>query len=117
VSSCIALPNLVEIGQTAAEIWRFLDFSKMAADAILDLHCVCSDHPRRAFGGLYHCAKFGWNRYSSFDTMQVLLFRDLGLKTPIHAPKIGAFGGFYPLNGELSHRDPKRHFLAQKHVI
>jgi len=30
-SSCITLPNLVEIGQTGAEIWRFLDFSKMAA--------------------------------------------------------------------------------------
>ena len=25
------MPNLVEIGQTAAEIWRFFDFSKMAA--------------------------------------------------------------------------------------
>jgi len=25
------VPNLVEIDQTAAEIWRFFDFSKMAA--------------------------------------------------------------------------------------
>jgi len=25
------VPNFVEIGQTAAEIWRFFDFSKMAA--------------------------------------------------------------------------------------
>ena len=25
------MPNLVEIGQTAADIWRFLNFSKMAA--------------------------------------------------------------------------------------
>ena len=72
------------------------------------LWCVFSDHPRRAFGGLYNCAKFGWNRYSSFDNMQVLVFRDLGLKTPIHAPKIGVFGGFDPLNGELSHRDPQK---------
>ena len=48
-----------------------------------------SDHPRRAFGGPYRCAKkFGGNRYSSFDNMQVLLFRDLGLKTPVHSPKI-----------------------------
>ena len=38
------------------------------------------------FGGLYHCAKFGWNRCRSFDDMQVLVFHDLGLKTPIHAP-------------------------------
>ena len=33
-------------------IWRL--------SAILELLCVCSDHPRRAFGGLYRCAKFDW---------------------------------------------------------
>jgi len=42
------------------------------------------------------CAKFGWNRYSSFDNMQVLVFRDLGLKTPIHVPKIGVFWDLTP---------------------
>ena len=62
---------------------------------------MCSDHPQRAFVSLYRCAKFGCNRYSSFDNMQLLLFRDLGLKTPIHAPKLGFWGGFDPLNGEL----------------
>ena len=42
--------------------------------------------------------------------MQVLLFRDLGLKTPIHAspPQNWGFGGFDPLSGELSHRDPQK---------
>ena len=45
--------------------------------------------PRRAFGGLYHCAKFGWNRCSSIDNMHVFRFREFGLKTPIHAPKLG----------------------------
>jgi len=29
--NCVAMPNLIEIGQTAAAIWRFFDFSKMAA--------------------------------------------------------------------------------------
>ena len=28
--------------------------------------CVWATH-RRAFGRLYHCAKFGWNPYSCFD--------------------------------------------------
>ena len=28
---CIAVPNFTVIGQTVAEIWRFFDFSKMAA--------------------------------------------------------------------------------------
>jgi len=29
-----------------------------------------SDHPGRAFGGLYHSTKYDRNRYSSFDNMQ-----------------------------------------------
>jgi len=35
------------------------------------------------------CAKFGWNLCSSFDNMQVSIFCKLGLKKPIHSPKIG----------------------------
>jgi len=27
---------------------------------------------------------------------------------PIHAPKIGGFGGFYPQNGEQYKRDPQK---------
>jgi len=39
---------------------RYGDFSifpRWRPYAILDLWCVCSDHSRRAFAGLYHCAK------------------------------------------------------------
>ena len=46
-----------------------------------------------AFRGLYHCAKFGWNRCSSFDNMHVLRFRKFGLKMLIHAPKLAVFRG------------------------
>ena len=49
-------------------------FFKMASAAMLDLLCACLDHPRRVFGGLYHCAKFGWNRCSSFDNMHIFRF-------------------------------------------
>jgi len=63
----------------------FFDLSKMAAVCILDLWCVFSDHPRRAFGGLYHCAKFWLESIQcscgSFNTLRVI-----GLKTLIHAP-------------------------------
>ena len=106
--NCFAVPNLVEIDRTVAE--RYADFSiflRWRPSAILDLLCEWLDHPRRAFGGLYHCAKFGWNRCSSFDNMQVLVFRDLGLETPIHAPKIG-FLGIWPHKwGAISLRLPK----------
>ena len=38
---------------------------------------MCGDHPRRAFGGLYHCAKFGWNRCSSFENMDAVSYTHL----------------------------------------
>ena len=56
------------------------------------------DHPRRLLGGLYRCAKFGWNRCSTFDNMKVLIFCVFGLKTPIHAPKIVVLEGFDSLS-------------------
>ena len=74
---------------------RYDDFSifpRWLPSAILDLLCEWFDNSRRAFGSLYHCAKFGWNRCSSFDNMHVFRFREFGLKTPIHAPKIGVLG-------------------------
>ena len=90
------LPNLVAIGQTVAEIWRFFYFSKMAAVRHLGFVMRVFGPPtkaRRVFVGLYHCGKFGWNRYSTFNNMQVLTFCEFGLKTPIHAPDIGVLPG------------------------
>jgi len=67
---------------------RYGDFSiffqRWRPSAIVDLWCTCSDHPRRALGGLYHFAKFGWNRCGSFDNMQVLIFWELGLKQNVY---------------------------------
>jgi len=67
---------------------------KIAVAAILDLSGTYWDHPRSLFGGLYCCANLGWNRCSTFDNMKVSTFCAFCLKTPIHAPKIGVFGGF-----------------------
>jgi len=39
-SNCVTVPNFVDIAQTAAEIWRFFDFSKMAAVRHLEFVCV-----------------------------------------------------------------------------
>ena len=36
--------------------------------------------------------KYGWNRCRSFDNMHVFRFREFGLKTPIHATKLGVGG-------------------------
>jgi len=64
-----------------------MGFSKWRPSAILDLSGAHWDDPRRLLVGLYRCAKFGWNRCSTFDNMKVLIFCAFGLKTPIHAPK------------------------------
>jgi len=74
---------------------------------------VCQDHLRRAFGGLYHCTKCGWNRCSSFNNMHVFRFHEFGLHTPIHFPKLGFFGFFDPLNGEQCEQIPKSHILVR----
>ena len=49
--------------------------------------------------------------------MHVFRFREFGLKTPIHAPKIGGFGVFDPLNGEQCKNSQKRHILARVRVV
>ena len=56
------------------------------------------DHARSIFGSLYWCAKFGWIPCSSFNNMKFSIFGAFGLKTSIHAPKIGVFGRFDPLS-------------------
>jgi len=68
--------------------------------AILDLSGTYRDHPQRLLGNFNRCAKFGWNGCSTFDNMKVLIFYAFGLKTPIHAPKIGVLGEFDSLSRE-----------------
>jgi len=67
---------------------------------------------------------FGWNRYSSFDKMQVLIFCEWGFKTPIHSrPQNGFFGGTWPLNGRhineghiLKHKDVNMTYRSWRSV-
>jgi len=98
---CVTVPNFIKIRQTVAEVWRFNGFfSKWRPSAFLELSGAYWDQPRRLLGGLYRFAKFGWNRCSTFDNMKVLIFCAFGLKTPIHAPKIGVLGRFDSLSRE-----------------
>jgi len=65
---------MVQIGQGVVEIWPFSIFqdggrppSWICYTPVWTIHEVY-------FGDLCHCAKFGLNRCSSFDNMQVLIF-------------------------------------------
>jgi len=54
---------IIEIGQTVA-IEQFI-FLRWRSSAILELWGKFCNDAQRVFGGLYHCAKFSWNRFSS----------------------------------------------------
>ena len=115
---CVTVPNFIKIGLRVAKIWRFNGyFFKWRPSAILDLLGAYWEHTRWPLGGLYSCAKFGWNRWSSFDTMKLSIFCPFGLKTPIHVPKIGVLGVFHPQTGEQYQRNAKRHILARVRVV
>ena len=72
------------------------------------MHVWSLDHARKVFHGFCDCAKFGCNRRSNFDSIQVLIFCTLSLKMPIHDPKMRAFGEFNRDNGEQYERDPQK---------
>jgi len=46
-------------------------FPMWRPSAILDFFTHARDHQRSGIVGLYHCAKFGLNRLSSFDNIEV----------------------------------------------
>jgi len=93
------MPNVVAIGQAVAEILRFFNFvPRWQPSAILNLCCASLDHPQRAFGGLYHCAKFGWSQYSNI----------LRLRLQNSRPNIVVLGRCDPLNGKQSLRNPQK---------
>jgi len=49
--------------------------------------------------------------------MHVFRFHQFGWRTAIHAPKIGVFAGFDPLNGETYQRNPQKAYSWAEYVI
>jgi len=56
VSNYVIVPNFVKISRTAAKIWRFFDFSKMANVRHLGFVMRVLKTPTKGICGLYHCA-------------------------------------------------------------
>jgi len=105
------VPNFVKIDPTAAEIWLFLDFSKMAVVCHLGFVKREWGPPTKGISWSLSLCKIGID-VEYFDNMHVFRFREFGLKTPIHPPKLGVWVVFDPLNGEQCEKFPKRHILA-----
>ena len=113
-SSEVQYESSCQISRRSVEPFRRSGrFFKMATVRHLWFFYACWFHPRRVFGGLCDCAKFGCNRCSNFDSMQILIFCMWSLKMPIHAPKIEVFGDFTPKMGEVWTRPQKAHPWAE----
>jgi len=90
----------------------------MVAVCHLDLFGAYLDHPLRVLCGLYLCAKFVYDRCSSFNNMYVSIFGALGWKMPIHAPKIGVLQAMLPpKGGEISTKAKKAHPCVSPHHL
>ena len=73
--------NRSNCGRDMAIFQFFQDLDRPIYDV-----CVGTTHEGHLV--VYHYSKFGWNRCSSFDNMHVFQFREFGLTTPIHVPKL-----------------------------
>ena len=83
------------ISREDIKIFRYF---KMVLSAILDLFGAYLDHPQWVHGGLYHYAKFGYDRCSSFYDMNISIFGTLAGKC-LFTPQNWVFGQFDPLHG------------------
>ena len=110
----ISMPNFVKIGQSDAKILRFFDFSRWRPSYFFG---GIFGPPTVSTCGLYHSAKFGCDRCSSFYNMNISISDTFGWKMPIHAPKIEVFRQFDHLNGLQYQRKPKKYTLAWVRVI
>ena len=59
--NCVAMPNLVEIGQNAAKLWRFIDFSRWRPPPSWIFKFQIFNGRTAEEADLRRCAKFGRN--------------------------------------------------------
>jgi len=89
-------------------------FFKMAAVRHLGFVILLFGPPTKCILLVFVTAKFGLNRCSSFDNMQVLIFWVLSLKMPIHAHFWGVFGAKMGEHGNFVYGYPSRNASHQK---
>ena len=114
---CVIMPNFVQMGRTVVEIRPFLFFQDGGRPPSWICYTPVWTTLEVYFGGLCHCAKFGLNRCSSFDNMQVLIFWALSLKMPIHAPFWVFLGQKWGKTETLCICIPLGMQLTQKHAF
>jgi len=114
----ISMPNFVKISQSVAKILRFFNFSRWRPCAILDLFGAHLDNSQWVLGGLYHSAKFRYDRCSSFYNMNISTFGILAGKSLFTPPKLGFLGNLIPINGLQYQQKPKKAlpYVSPRHL-
>ena len=82
-------------------------FSRWQSSSILDLGSTFWDDLQWVIEGLYHCAKFGWNCCTGFDSTEVWIFCIFGWKMPIPTLKLSFWGIWSPKWAAIWTRPPK----------
>ena len=90
----ITVPNFANLTNP---LQRYGDFPVLKFTAVCHFGFIWDvfGHPQSVLGALYHWAKFGCNQ-CSFNEMKIWIFGTFGLKTPIHALKVGGLGNLTP---------------------
>ena len=88
----------------------------MAAAAILNYYFVTPDHSQSPFVVLNLLFKFCIDWFYTFRDIVISKFHKFDLKC-IFRPQKSCFREFWPFKLYFYHRDPKRHFLMQKHAF
>ena len=72
---CICVPNFVQIGPSATELWHHTHFSRWRPSAILNYFKVTADHPRSANGGPGRSLNFDSIRFIISEIMLFCVMR------------------------------------------
>jgi len=99
----ISVSNLVQICAIAAELLRFRQKFKMAAVCHLGLLFATLD-PTKTTWRQEACIQISWQSKQYFWSYRHLKISQIWLKTPILAPKIYVFGGFWSTNIVFHHQ-------------
>jgi len=96
-SNCVSMPNFAATVPTVAEIimTMFSIFPRWRPSAILDLLCLCSDHPRGAF-----CVFIAVQNLVGIDAVVLIIcmfsISRVWLENAYSRLQNWGFGGFYP---------------------
>jgi len=97
------VPNFIQIGPCAAELWRHIDFQDGGHQPCCIYFGVIADHPRSAFRGLNSFFKSLVRRINVSGDIAMYRFWRFG----IHAPFGKLLGHIFPIWRHSSSRPPK----------